>query len=240
MRRAKPHHRLLLGASVALGLAVPSADALAALAVPGAPGLQAADGGAAGQEGFSDRVSGALRPEPGGLTADQVARAAVENSPSVEQLRAELQSTAASVDDTLSRFVPNVKGSATYSRLSPADIDFGGGGASVGATAEGPLTVDPVTGLVVGADGQPVGAVSFGPLAVPLDNFSLQASVTVPILDYIRGCCRPGGRGGKDPQRRAPARRREAAGGARGARGLLRLGASARADRRDTADPGVP
>ena len=139
---------------------------------------------AAVQGGFSDRVSGALRPEPGGLTADQVARAAVENSPSVEQLRAELQSTAASVDDTLSRFVPNVKGSATYSRLSPADIDFGGGGASVGAAAEGPLTVDPVTGLVVGADGQPVAAVAFGPLAVPLDNFSLQASVTVPILDY--------------------------------------------------------
>jgi outer membrane protein TolC len=136
-------------------------------------------------DGFSDLVAASLRPVPGGLTADEVARAAVESAPSVETLRAELMSTAASVDETLSRFVPNVKGSATYSRLSPADIDFGGGGASVGASAEGPLRVDPVTGLVVGSDGQAVGAVSFGPLAVPLDNFSLQASVTVPILDYV-------------------------------------------------------
>ena len=182
MSRAIPRHRRLLGASIALGLAVWPTHAVAASAVPGALGPRMQKEPAAVQGGFSDRVSGALRPEPGGLTADQVARAAVENSPSVEQLRAELQSTAASVDDTLSRFVPNVKGSATYSRLSPADIDFGGGGASVGAAAEGPLTVDPVTGLVVGADGQPVAAVAFGPLAVPLDNFSLQASVTVPIL----------------------------------------------------------
>jgi len=154
----------------------------ASMPAPGPPGREPSD---APVDGFSDLVAASLQPRAGGLTADTVARAAVESAPSVEALRADLMSTAASVDETLSRFVPNLTGTATYSRISPADIDFGGGGASVGAAAEGPLTVDPVTGLVVGSDGQPVGAVTFAPVAIPLDNFSLQASVTVPILDYV-------------------------------------------------------
>lgn len=133
---------------------------------------------------FEDSVVGALAVRPGGLTADDVAREAVISSPDIELRRAELMVTASSVDDTLSRFAPNVTVSATYSRISPADIDFGSGGATVGALNEGPIAVDPMSGLVVDQTGTPVQAVAFEAIEIPLNNYSLQASLQVPILDY--------------------------------------------------------
>lgn len=138
---------------------------------------------------YQDKVRAALAPVPGGLTADQVAQEAVATSPSVEVRRAELMSTAASVDDTVSRFAPDITGTATYSRISPANIDFGGGGASVGALNEGPLGVAPCPGApgqscVVDSMGVPVAAAAFGPIEIPLNNYSLVASLSVPFSDY--------------------------------------------------------
>jgi outer membrane protein TolC len=91
--------------------------------------------------------------------------------------------TAASVDETLARFAPNFTAQASYSRLSPADISLGGS-AVVGALNEGPLGIDPVTGAVIDSSGVPIAAVTPEPIAIPLNNFSLQAALTIPLLDY--------------------------------------------------------
>jgi outer membrane protein TolC len=131
---------------------------------------------------YEDRVAAALGAHTGGLTSDEVARRAVVNSPTIELRRAELMETASSVDNTISQFAPNITLTATYSRISPAEVSFGSG-ASVGALNEGPLSVDPMGG-VVDAGGLPVMAVAPPPLEIPQNNYSLQAALTVPILDY--------------------------------------------------------
>jgi outer membrane protein TolC len=140
-------------------------------------------------DAYQDKVRAALAPVPGGLTSDEVATEAVATSPSVESRRADLMATAASVDSTIAQFAPDITGTATYSRISPADIDFGSGGASVGALNEGPLGVAPCPGApaqncVVDSMGVPVAAAAFGPIEIPLNNYSLTASLSVPFSDY--------------------------------------------------------
>jgi outer membrane protein TolC len=130
-----------------------------------------------------------LAPVPGGLTADEVARKAVLTSPAIAARRAEILATVATLEDTLSRFVPNASLSATYTRISRAQIDFGQGGATVGALNEGPLAVapcpaDPAQNCVVDSMGSPVAAAAFGPLQIPLDNWNLTGRVDVPLSDY--------------------------------------------------------
>ena len=140
---------------------------------------------AAGGEHPDDSVRLALRSEPGGLTAEQVADRAVATSPQVAVMRAELMINASTVDQTIARYAPELTGEASYSRLSPADIDFGGDGAQVFAGNEGPLAVDPTSGMmIVDSAGQPVVAAGMPPIEVPLNNFSLKASLSVPFSDY--------------------------------------------------------
>jgi outer membrane protein TolC len=147
------------------------------------PGTSAGAGARAAAD-LDDRVRRALAPRPGGLTAEQVAERAVATSPQVEAMRAELMINASSVDSTIAQFSPDVTLSASYTRISPADISFGSGGASVGALNEGPLFVDPGTGMVVDSAGSPVGAAEFGAIEVPLDNYALTASLSIPFMDY--------------------------------------------------------
>ncbi len=137
---------------------------------------------------YQNRLAAALAPEPGGLTADKAARRAVKTAPSVERRRAELQNAAAFEEETIGRFAPDLTATATYTRISPANVDFGGAGASVGALNEGPLGVSPCPGgsgsCVVDSGGVPVQALAMEPIEVPVNNYSLQAMVTVPFLDY--------------------------------------------------------
>lgn len=137
---------------------------------------------------YRDRLREAFAVQPGGLTADEVAHRAVATGPTIEAARADLQATAATVDSTIARFVPVVRGEASYTRLSPADIDFGSG-ASVGALNEGLLGLGPCPDgsgntCVVDSGGAPVGAFAAEPFAVPLNNYSLKASLSVPFMDY--------------------------------------------------------
>ncbi len=138
----------------------------------------------------------ALKPVANGLTAEEVARRAVLNSPEVGIKQAEIAKAAAQLDQTMIQFFPIVSGTASYSRLSPADIDFdfGSDGAQVGAMNEGPLLVgpcpqDPAAQCVVDSMGVPVGAVAVDNSAfmieVPLNSWSLQAKLAVPISDYV-------------------------------------------------------
>lgn len=138
---------------------------------------------------YHDRLVEALAVQPGGLTSDEVAVEAVVTSPFIEVKRAELMRTAATVDETISRFAPDVSGTASYTRISQAPIEFGSGGASLGALNEGPVGVGPCPGnpgqnCVVDSMGMPVIATEFGSIEVPLNNWSLQASLSVPFSDY--------------------------------------------------------
>lgn len=137
------------------------------------------------------RLEEALAPKPGGLTANDVAAAAVESSPQIATRRAELAIAAAQVDNTMVAFLPQVNLSATYRRVTPIELDFASGGATVGALNEGPLLVDmcppeiPAPFCVVDSMGAPVGAVAGEPFELPVNNYSLQASLSIPVSDYI-------------------------------------------------------
>ncbi|EDM75565.1 outer membrane efflux protein [Plesiocystis pacifica SIR-1] len=169
-------------------------------------GQAAADGGIEGVEGpvevpeFENPIVAALQPVPGGLTSEEVARRAVEGSPMVAAKQAELAAAEAQLDQTIIQFLPRLEGKFTYTRLSQATLDFGfdsgdDGGFIVGALNEGPLTFGPcepgsIFQCVLDSQGVPVGAV---PLEFdlpevpqpPLNSYSLQAILGVPISDYI-------------------------------------------------------
>lgn len=143
---------------------------------------------------FDDPIVTALQPVAGGLTSQDVARRAVERSPTIASKRAEVEVAEAQLDQTLYQFIPRVEGSFTYTRLSQARLNFGddGGGFLVGALNEGPLTLGPcepgsIFQCVIDSGGVPVGAAAldFGVDDPPLDSFSLQAMLGVPISDYI-------------------------------------------------------
>lgn len=130
---------------------------------------------------------------PKGLTADEVAKEALAHHPDIDVHRAELLAAAAQVDDTLAKFFPQITARASYARLSKAKVNLGGdgGGNIVGAANKGLLGVGPCpTGMgqcVVDSGGLPVQS---APLAFdipdpPLNSFSLQASLSVPISDYF-------------------------------------------------------
>lgn len=148
------------------------------------------------------RLEEALAPKPGGLTANAVAAAAVDSSPNIAQRRAELTIAAAQVDGTMVAFVPQVNLSATYRRVTPIELDFATGGATVGAFNEGPLLVDmcppeiPAPFCVIDSGGELVGAVAGEPFELPVNQYSLQASLSIPVSDYIFGLL-PARRGSK-------------------------------------------
>ncbi|MFO7567869.1 MAG: TolC family protein [Enhygromyxa sp.] len=144
---------------------------------------------------FENPIVAALQPVPGGLTSEQVARRSVESSPMLAAKQAEVAAAEAQLEQTIYQFIPRVEGSATYMRLSQARLNFGtdmGDGFLVGALNEGPLTFGPcepgsIFNCVVDFTGQPVGAfpLDFGVQDPPLNAFSLQAQLGVPISDYI-------------------------------------------------------
>ena len=135
---------------------------------------------------FEDPVAHALAVVPGGLTAEQAAVRAGRDAPTVESKLADVDATKALFDLTVSRALPMLSASASYTRLSPLTINFGSG-ALVGAVNAGPLGVGPCPGgtgeCVLDAGGSPVGAAQFN-IPVFLNQWSTQASLVVPISDY--------------------------------------------------------
>ncbi len=144
---------------------------------------------------FEDPLLLILQPQPGGLTSEEVARRAVESSPTIAAKQASVELAEAQLDSTLYQFIPRVEVSFSYTRLSRAKINFGnslGDGFLVGALNEGPLSLGPcepgsIFQCVIDTGGSPVGAfpLDFSVPNPPLNAFSLQAQLGVPISDYI-------------------------------------------------------
>ena len=118
----------------------------------------------------------ALKGEPGGLSADAVAKRAAATSYQAQASAEALRGAAARVDAAWSAFLPRLSSVASYTRLS--DLTPPSLGTIVSTTQ--PCTdpqgcaVDPTT--LVGRS-----------LAFPVivDNWLLQATLTVPISDYF-------------------------------------------------------
>jgi outer membrane protein TolC len=110
---------------------------------------------------------------PTGLTADQVAEAAVARSPDLAARRADVRAAAAGVRHALDAYIPHVKLAAQYVRLSRIDA--------------------PSFGNIVVAPSAPAGALPPGatlvsvPLAFPvlLDQTTFDAQIDVPVSDYV-------------------------------------------------------
>jgi outer membrane protein TolC len=144
---------------------------------PAAPATPSASAEPVPADSLEQRLR-AMVGRPGGLGADEVGRRAAMNSPEVRAKQAELDAARADVDKALVGYFPRLTVTARYTRLS--DItppSFGpSSGNLVAAGAEGPLP--PGTPLV----GVPASALSF---PVVLDQYLLQASLTVPVSDYL-------------------------------------------------------
>ncbi len=111
---------------------------------------------------------------PGGLTADEVARRAVSTSYEVVAAAEQLRGAAAQVDQAMAPFFPRLSLVARYTRLSAVDLPNLGNLVFVPPnTPTGPV---PAMTPLLSAP------VSF---PVPLDNGLFQASLNLPLSDYI-------------------------------------------------------
>ena len=115
--------------------------------------------------------------QPGGLTADQAAAAAVRTSRDVQARRAVEEGASAGVDAAKFGFIPRLNGNAGYTRVSDIDPPI------LGLGDEGRF-------LVTKGPAGPLGerAVFAAPdIAFPvyLDNYRLAATLTIPISDYL-------------------------------------------------------
>lgn len=157
---------------------------LTTLLAPRAAGAQAQ------QPSYEDKVLAALAPVPGGLTADDAARAAIRTSPSIGARNAEIDLAIAGRNRTLARFLPQLTLTAGVRHTNRTDFDFGAGALAVGAFNPGLLTVGACpdgsgTSCVLDGAGAPVGAAEAQPFEIPRTNYTLDATVNVPISDYV-------------------------------------------------------
>ncbi len=168
-----------LGASfsAAGGLFAPNASAQ----TPGAdPGVVAGPTAANGEANPPTPLdSELLRVSPNGITADQVGQRAAQTSWQAKANEEALHSAAARVDAAWANFLPRLSGKASYTRLSsftPPSLGNLVAAADVNGnpiSQPGPL---PANARLINV-----------PLAFPLvlDNWSMVATLTVPISDYF-------------------------------------------------------
>jgi outer membrane protein TolC len=101
-----------------------------------------------------------LAPSRGGLTSDQAALAAERTTYDAAQRRQELAAADAKVDEAMVAYYPKLALTAAYQRLSPVRLQ----------TIDVPTTAGGTTSL---------------PIPVVLNTYNLQATLTVPISDYV-------------------------------------------------------
>lgn len=149
-----------------------------------------------------DRIAEALAPVKNGLTPAEVARIALTTKPSVRVKELELRAAAAKADQALLNFLPRVSVSATYTRLSEVKNTLGVAGGATVAT-QNPGTLAPCTkpenmlapGQICSLNQDASGALVESPVVavantgfsfpVLLNSYSFQASLAVPISDYL-------------------------------------------------------
>lgn len=116
---------------------------------------------------------------PGGLTAKTVAQRAVATSSDVATRESEVRVARADVDRVLYTSLPRVNLLARYTRLSPVGRQaFGPNSGALVATTDPPGPLAPGAPLI----GIPADALAFPEV---LNQYLLQASVTVPLSDYL-------------------------------------------------------
>jgi outer membrane protein TolC len=124
-----------------------------------------------------------LKVEPGGITADQAGARAAQTSWSAKASMESLRSAAAKVDGAWVAFLPRLQLQGKYTRLSnfnPPAINFLPAGYDlVVAPGSTQPVLNPRNTLAVPSGGG--GGLSF----FVLDNWLLQATLTVPISDYF-------------------------------------------------------
>jgi len=126
------------------------------------------------------------KAQPGGITADQAGARAAQTSWSAKASMESLRGAAARVDEAWATFLPRLSAVGKYTRLSnfTAPSLFSVGGNIVG-TSPGPGGVIPPADIASGK--APLVSTPFNatfPFFV-LDNWLLQATITVPISDYF-------------------------------------------------------
>lgn len=128
----------------------------------------------------------ALRPVAGGLTANQVAARTREVSPEAQAKEAGIRAAAARVDKTVVMFLPRVKVSATYRRVSPTETSFGEGAVVVTREPADSLSTLPCTtdGAGVTTCPLPVAAAQFS-FPTFENHYLLNANIGVPLSDYV-------------------------------------------------------
>jgi outer membrane protein TolC len=123
-----------------------------------------------------------LKLQPGGLTADQAGVRAGKTSWSAKASEASLRAAAATVDAAWVSFLPRLSGIAKYTRLSdftPPSLSFYPPGLCPVVTTHGgtQVSLGDQTGLCGGS------GATFP--FFKLDNWLLQATISVPISDYF-------------------------------------------------------
>jgi len=108
-----------------------------------------------------DAKLAAMMGTPNGLTADEVARRTLISNPDVTAKQKGVAAADASRDETKSRFYPKLDLSARYTRLSDLKTTYL------------PLPGSPT----------PIPSTSLFP--VILDNYTLQATLAIPLSDYV-------------------------------------------------------
>ncbi|HEY1958850.1 MAG TPA: TolC family protein [Polyangiaceae bacterium] len=115
----------------------------------------------------------ALKGEPNGLTADAVGKRAAQTSYQAQASAESLRGAAARVDAAWAAFLPRLATTASYTRLSPLT-----------PPSLGNIVVSTGPSGPVDCAGGACQAVPFS-FPVILDNWLLQASLSVPISDYF-------------------------------------------------------
>jgi outer membrane protein TolC len=127
-----------------------------------------------------ERRFSALVNRPGGLTATQAAERAVRASTAVKGRALETRAAQVSVAKAQNAYLPDLTLTASYTRYS--SVDQG----AFGPQGTGSLVIDPTGGEGPVAPGTPLvrAPVDFS-FPVLLNQYWLQAGLTVPLSDYV-------------------------------------------------------
>jgi outer membrane protein TolC len=130
-----------------------------------------------------------VEARPGGITADQVGVRAAATSWSAKASEQDLRGAAARVDEAWASFLPRLSLLGKYTRLSdftPPAIAFGPPGTELVVAQNVPATAPGAAAAVVCNGAVPCTGVQ-GNFVFPLvlNNWLLQATISVPISDYF-------------------------------------------------------
>jgi outer membrane protein len=182
-------------AGSAPGTAAPSTPAPAAQTAPAQPAqppaaqtaaAPAAGGGettrASAEADAANRdMQAELEPTPGGLTADEVIRAAFENSPQLAKADLELNRAAANEARARLAFAPRLDVAAGYTRLSKVDLEpFDLSGLVTGYVRPEALRTPAELEAAMAAAGP-----QESPFTPVLNQYSVSATVSLPITEIF-------------------------------------------------------